>query len=155
MRSESSLVSLACGMAAAVFIGAIVIVAPDSVRAEASQPGPSCSCPDSKAPDAGAKPQPQQKPKLADARPPLPRTAEIAAFEAIHLALSEVGDGSTYVWHGRDGVISGSVKPVASFKDASGRICRHILLSLSAGSVTRSTEGIACRLPDRSWQLEG
>ena len=80
---------------------------------------------------------------------------EIAALEAVHLALTEVGDGSTYVWHGRSGRLSGVVTPTASFKDASGKVCRHIVVALSADSYSRSTEGVACRLGNGGWQLEG
>lgn len=142
-----------CSLAGAVFVAGIILVSPDSVRADDKPPAAGCSCPDAMSPEGRR--QKSSAPKLAEARPQLGLGAEIAAFEAIHLALSEVGDGSTYVWHGRDGTISGSVRPMASFKDGSGRICRHIVLSLSAGAHTRNTEGIACRLPDRSWQLEG
>ncbi len=80
---------------------------------------------------------------------------ELAALEAVHVALSEVGDGSSYVWHRPGGIISGVIQPSASFKDISGRVCRHIEVMLIAGTHTRKTEGIACRLLNGSWQLDG
>jgi hypothetical protein len=111
-------------------------------------PGP-CLCP---------MPEP---PKLA----PLPRYAEIAreldesdeiaALDAIRQALSQVGDGATYVWHRRNGRLSGMVQPTSSFKDAAGRVCRHIVVVLSSTARTGKVEGVACRLADGRWQLDG
>jgi surface antigen len=87
--------------------------------------------------------------------PSLDARDEMAALEAVHLALSEIGDGASYVWHQRDGRLSGIISPTSSFKDPKGRVCRHIVMSLTAGRSTARTEGIACRLADRSWRLEG
>jgi hypothetical protein len=80
---------------------------------------------------------------------------EIAALSAIGRALREVADGSSYVWYRYHGHLSGVVQPTASFIDATGRICRHILVILTTGARTGRVEGIACRLPDGNWQLEG
>ena len=95
------------------------------------------------------------KPKYADFRPDLTVDDEIAALESVQLALTEVGDGSTYVWHRQHGNLSGIVQPTASFKDAGGRVCRHLTLLLSSGAMSKRAEGIACRLPDGIWQLDG
>ena len=38
---------------------------------------------------------------------------EIAALEAIRVALTEVGDGTTYVWHRQHGRLSGIVQPTS------------------------------------------
>ena len=95
------------------------------------------------------------KPKFAETNVQLDANDEIAALEAIRVALSEVGDGNTYVWHRRHGRLSGIVQPTVSFKDAAGRVCRHILLIMSVGTATGRAEGIACRLGDGRWQLEG
>jgi surface antigen len=80
---------------------------------------------------------------------------EIAALEAIRVALTEVGDGATYVWHRRHGRLSGMVQPTGSFKDRAGRVCRHIRLFMAAGTHSGRVEGVACRLPDGRWQLDG
>ncbi len=61
---------------------------------------------------------------------------EIAALEAIRVALTEVGDGGTYVWHRQHGRLSGIVQPTASFKDPAGRVCRHIVLIMTIGTAT-------------------
>jgi surface antigen len=34
-------------------------------------------------------------------------------------------------------------------------VCRHIVLILSAGAQTGKIEGVACRLGDGRWQLDG
>lgn len=79
---------------------------------------------------------------------------EIAALEAIRIALSEVGDGSAYVWHRRYGRLGGFVQPTTSFKDPAGRVCRHIVLLLTRGERVGRAEGVACRLGDGRWQLD-
>lgn len=88
-------------------------------------------------------------------RPVLDASDEIATLEAVHFALSQIGDGSSYVWHRRNGRLSGIVHPTTSFKDMTGKVCRHIVLELSSGDFARRTEGIACRLHTGVWQLEG
>lgn len=80
---------------------------------------------------------------------------EIAALERIQYALSEVGDGKTYVWRRWHGKLSGLVQPTGSFKDGSGKICRHLIVMMTTGKNTKRQEGIACRLPSGRWQLEG
>lgn len=80
---------------------------------------------------------------------------EIATLDAIRLALSEVADGSTYVWYRHHGRLNGLVTPTASFKDRQDRVCRHVQLILSAGSQTGRIEGIACRNDTGRWLLEG
>jgi len=79
---------------------------------------------------------------------------EIAALEAVRIALTEVGDGGAYVWRRRHGRLSGVVMPTASFKDG-GRVCRHLRLLLTRGDRVGTAEGVACRLGDGRWQLGG
>lgn len=95
------------------------------------------------------------KPRIADIRPLLDRNDEAAALEAVHVALTEVGDGSSYVWYRHGGRLSGIVQPTQSFKDTLGRVCRHIVVTLSDSSRQKRTEGIACRLADGAWELDG
>ncbi len=80
---------------------------------------------------------------------------EIAALEAIRVALTDVADGVSYVWHRRYGQLSGLVQPTQSFKAADGRLCRHIIVILSAQQRSGRIEGTACRLSSGRWQLEG
>jgi hypothetical protein len=87
--------------------------------------------------------------------PQLDATDEIAALERIQYALSEVGDGSTYVWRRWHGRLSGVIHPTTSFKDRSGKVCRHMVVLLTTGKRTARKEGIACRLPSGRWRLDG
>jgi hypothetical protein len=80
---------------------------------------------------------------------------EIAALERIQYALSEVGDGKTYVWRRWHGRLSGIVQPTASFKADDGKVCRHLVVLMTTGQMTKKQEGIACRLPSGRWQLDG
>jgi surface antigen len=150
MRSRAYLGSVAAGMTAVALSSAVACVG----RASAGDAAPA-------APAPYARPATQQP-----ARPPaqpqsdgrdihLDENDEIAALEAIRVALTEVADGSSYVWHRRHGQLSGLVQPTASFKDPSGKVCRHIILILTAGLRTGRAEGIACRLANGRWQLDG
>jgi surface antigen len=80
---------------------------------------------------------------------------QIAALERIQYALSEVGDGKTYVWRRWHGRLSGLVQPTSSFKDMNGKVCRHLIVLMTTGKRTKKQEGVACRLPSGRWQLEG
>lgn len=166
MRSSHSLAPVVCGVASAILLAAMIFIAPDRVHAQdkalaspgsgnTGAGGSACSCPE-KSPDSQKL---WPKPKFAgieqNAPTRLDGTDEISALEALHLALTEVGDGSTYVWHGRSGRVSGIVQPTTSFKDADGKICRHIVVGLTAESYSRKLEGVACRRGNGSWQLEG
>ncbi|WP_246317117.1 hypothetical protein [Hyphomicrobium methylovorum] len=93
--------------------------------------------------------------KLAIAPPPLDEVDEYAALESVQYALTQVADGSSYVWHRAHGRLSGLVKPVSSFKDTHGSVCRHAVVVLSGTDVTKRTEIVACRLPTGIWQVSG
>jgi hypothetical protein len=109
---------------------------------------PQCSCPDASQPPAA-------QPRPAEIKPLLDSRDEAAALEAIQLALTEVGDGSTYVWYRHGGRLSGLVQPTQSFRDALGRVCRHVVVTLNDASRSKRAEGIACRLADGIWELDG
>lgn len=98
----------------------------------------------------------QRSPELGiEIRPLLDAKDEAAALEAVTVALTEVGDGSTYVWYRHGGRLSGLVQPTQTFRDLLGRVCRHIVVTLNDASRSKRTEGIACRLSDGGWELDG
>lgn len=144
MRARARLVALAaCAVSAVAFA-----LSPSPTAGEEigqAEPAPRIELP------AGA----SQRPRIADFKATLDENDEIAALEAVRVALSEVGDGNTYVWYRRHGRLSGLVQPTTSFKDRTGRICRHILLIMTTGGYTARAEGVACRLDNGRWQLEG
>jgi len=158
-------VALALAIAPALVVGAVLVMPPALVhatdtaqsKAPGAAPRPIPSAPQTDTPQTDTpKPNtPAPRPKYADAMPPLDTSDEAATLEAVHLALTELGDGASYVWHRRGGRLSGVINPTTSFKDPNGRVCRHIVMTLSAGPHTARTEGVACRLADRSWRLEG
>lgn len=85
----------------------------------------------------------------------LGRDDETATLLAIAKTLSEVGDGATYVWQRADGRLSGTFKPVRTFRDQTGRLCRDLSIALTTAEYTRRMSGAACRAPDGSWTLKG
>ncbi len=130
----------------------------------ASTPGTgTCTCSNNGQPPAsnsGPIPPEQReklwpKPSLAELKTTLDDTDAVATLEAVQMALTEVGDGATYIWHRRHGRLSGAIQPTSSFKDGNGQICRHIVMALTSGSYSRKAEGIACRLKTGVWVLEG
>lgn len=152
MRLPASIASLGAAAAVAFLLCSL---APSQASAQTKEPAERtpCTCP----PNPGKQPGVSAKPKFADASASafLDENDEIAALEAIRIALTEVGDGASYVWRRTHGRLSGIVQPTASFKDPAGRICRHIVLTMSIGTATAKAEGIACRLADGRWQLDG
>jgi hypothetical protein len=92
---------------------------------------------------------------LPDIPSTLDETDAAAVLEGIRIALSEVADGSTYVWHRKDGRLSGMAQPTSSFKDTSGQPCRHVIVMLNTPQRSSKVEGIACRMSDLRWQLAG
>lgn len=98
---------------------------------------------------------PAPPPTHAVVRPGRRLDARSAALESVQIALSRVADGSTFIWHRRDGSFSGAVKPTSSFRSARGLLCRHVVLELSSERDFRVAEGIACREANGIWKLEG
>lgn len=139
----------------ALCLGLALVLGPvlsGPMLADEKPTGASCNCP---APGREPRESLSPRPKFAEARPHLDASDEVAALEALHLTLTEVGDGAFYVWHRPNGQLSGVMQPTTSFRDARGKICRHVVLLLSFGMHTKRTEGMACRLDSGAWQLEG
>lgn len=151
MSSNQCLFPLAAGGLTAFALVASVFVSSDFAQAaDAAAPSgaPGCSCPESGA-------QKSSKPKFADLKLPLDESDEIAALESVQFALTEVADGSSYVWHRSHGRLSGVVKPLTSFKDQSGSVCRHVLVVFNGADETKKTQAVACRLASGVWQING
>jgi surface antigen len=158
MRETGFLLSFAASAATAFCVVAALFLAPDFATAaeplaatEEAGRTP-CSCPESS--------QRPVKPKFAEmAKPDSTRTVddsdEAAALSSVLHALRNTADGAKYVWHRKNGRLSGIVNPTSSFKNADGSICRHIIVMLTTGDKTKKTEGVACRSPDGRWTLDG
>lgn len=151
MRPTVSLLPLAASTLAAFALVAAVIIAPELAAAD---PPPSSGSA-SECAEGLDKESLWPRPSLAGVPLRLDDADERAALESVQKALTEAGDGATYVWHRAHGRLSGFVQPTRSFKDTDGKICRHIVVVLSSGTRTKQTEGIACRLASGLWQLDG
>lgn len=174
MHSDSQLISLAAVVTAGFVLVASVFIFADPVLAEGAvrqaaphtgampsappeqamppqggQPPGTCSCP-------GSSPEkPWKKQHYAGLSAHFDESDELAVLEALQIALAEVGDGSTYVWHRQNGRLNGLVQPTHSFKDTAGRICRHLVVMLVSGEISKRTDAVACRLASGRWQVEG
>lgn len=100
-------------------------------------------------------PEPPSSADQAAPKPALDDTDETATLQAVHIGLTEIPDGANFVWRRAHGRLSGVVRPLFSFKDVNGNVCRHIVLTLKSGTYVRTVEGIACREPDGRWALDG
>ena len=94
-------------------------------------------------------------PEFAELKAKLDGSDRQAAAQALQLALNELGDGVTLVWRRPEHALEGRIKPVSAFRDDHGRICRHLVYSLSLGGYSREIDGVACRDLDGSWSLAG
>jgi hypothetical protein len=141
---ETCILAAVTGM----FLAALVFLSPDPAwSGETGSGGAACTCPDA---DRRA-----VKPKFADFGLGLDESDEIAALESIDLGLSQMDDGNPFVWRRPNGRLSGIVRPTVSFRNAGGAVCRHVIVLLTTGYRTATAEGVACRLPNRRWVLEG
>ncbi len=148
MRSTPPLIMIAATSIAAFTFAAAILLSADLAIADDKKSGESaCTCPEKSV-------RPSTRPKFAELKHTLDEGDEIAALESVQFALGEIGDGATYVWHRHNGRISGVVHPTSSFKDASGNVCRHLVVMLTSGPSSRKAEGIACRLASGIWQLD-
>lgn len=97
----------------------------------------------------------EQPVAFAELRSRLDRSDRYLALNALQVALTELSDGATLVWRRPSRELTGIIKPVSAFRDDEGRVCRHLIYSLSLGTYVRQVEGIACRGADGNWSLAG
>lgn len=139
MSREPTISIAIAGPLAGLFLFASVLVASDPLRAE--PPAPAA--------------HPTYEPNARTWRLPLDASDELAALDAVQIALTEAADGATYVWQRHHGRLNGAVRMTSTFRGSDGRLCRHLVMTLSSGGYSRKTEGIACRDGDHVWSLEG
>jgi hypothetical protein len=146
LRSDAAMASaIATGAVAMTFV-AMALLMP--LPGHAAPPEPACQC---------TEPRPLLSPGSseteADTRKSLTPHDQTAVMQAVHYALSEIGDGASYVWHRTHGRLSGVVQVNGTYKGTTGALCRRLNVMLTSGGETRKLTTHACRLPDRSWQL--
>lgn len=149
MRPVPALETFVLAAATAVLLVALVFLSGNPAYADDRRnEGATCTCP-----DTGRK---AARPKFAEFdRRTLDEQDEIAALESIQVGLSRMDDGNPFVWKRANGRLSGIVRPTTSFRNARGSLCRHVVVLLTTGYKTSTTEGIACRSANRRWVLEG
>lgn len=81
------------------------------------------------------------------------RSVRTVAFQALQMALNELGDGLTLSWRRPASQLSGRIKPVAAFRDDQGRICRQGIYALARGGQEKEIETVACREQDGLWMI--
>lgn len=92
-------------------------------------------------------------PTFEQLRAQLDRSDRIAALTALQMALDQVGDGGTFYWRKPDRNLKGIIKPTAAFRNADGRVCRHVIYALSLGAYRKQIEIVACREAGGRWRL--
>ncbi|MFD0988456.1 RT0821/Lpp0805 family surface protein [Methyloligella solikamskensis] len=90
---------------------------------------------------------------LAALRSKLDESDRNVAFNALEIALTQLGDGATLVWKRQKNGLSGVIKTISAFRDDEGRVCRKVKYSITLGTFERSVTGSACRDKDGSWTL--
>ena len=160
MRSQSLIMWLAVGAAALLSGPDAMLLAKSPARAnEVALAAPSVQS--TNPPCTPSEPDPSSpgnlwpRPRYAEIKTNLDDADELGALDAIRFALAEVADGSSYFWYRANGRLSGVFRPTTSFKNVAGQVCRHIVVTLTAGISIKQTEGIACRLAGGRWQLDG
>lgn len=149
--SSPSLASLAAGAGAAAFLFFSVLIGGADVYAQSPSLDAQFLAPSRGSPDGAF----SALPGLPLVRPRVDAGDETAALEAVEIALTQAGDGATYVWQRGNGRLAGAIRMTSTFRDADGRICRHLEMQMRQGTYIRKTEGIACRGDDGVWLLEG
>ncbi|MEO1282489.1 MAG: hypothetical protein AAFV69_12225 [Pseudomonadota bacterium] len=87
-------------------------------------------------------------------RPYFTATDKLTALESLQFALSQVADGSSYVWHRNHGQLSGIVQPTRSYFGRNGEVCRELIVFLSSSDRSRKTKTSACRMDNGIWRLD-
>lgn len=147
MSTNTSIFPIAAtGLTATALVLAIFFSA-DFAAADASRKPSGCVCAEHA--DRAA------DPNFADLRTGLDVSDEVAALESLRYALTEIADGSTYVWHRTNGRLSGMIQPTKSFKDSDGAVCRHVVVVMNRAEKTNKTEAVACRGAKGVWKLDG
>ena len=102
-----------------------------------------------------APPAPQANParRLSQLKAQLEYGDRVIAMRSLHLALTQVPDGGTFVWRKKSRSLKGVIRPSKPFRNNSGQICRHVIYALALGPYNKQIEGIACRQNDGRWQL--
>lgn len=85
----------------------------------------------------------------------LDRADQLAQSQAAHRALESVPSGQTVNWRSPDSARGnrGSITPLVTYQESSGRYCREYQTTVTVGGETEQAYGTACRQSDGSWEI--
>ena len=151
--AQMCLSTLVAGVGAAVFLFAAVMADSGPVLAQSAAVGLATGDRPPGSPFSGFRSSLQ--PPVPELKALLEPGDEVAVLEAIDVALTQAGDGATYVWRHANGRLNGAVHMTRTFRGVDGRMCRQLQMLLNSGTFSRKHDGIACRQRDGAWELEG
>ena len=76
-----------------------------------------------------------------------------ALAERTQYSLQTAPNGQTTTWQSQNSTDSGSVTPLNSYRDASGRYCRDFRQTVSVDGQTETANGTACRNEEGNWAV--
>ena len=75
----------------------------------------------------------------------------IPADTPLHRALETTPSGQALAWEDPEGPLRGEVRPLASFRDRAGHLCREYQAFGRDAEGTHGTIGVACRIEPGTW----
>ncbi len=83
----------------------------------------------------------------------LDRADRLHAGRAASYGLEHKASGEPTSWSNPDSGNRGTVTPVRTYQEPSGRYCREYQQTVTVGGRTEQAYGTACRQPDGSWKV--
>ena len=83
----------------------------------------------------------------------LDRADRLYAGRAAADGLEHKASGEPTSWSNPDTGHSGTITPVNTYREPSGRYCREYQQTVTVGGRTEQAYGTACRQPDGSWKI--
>ncbi len=83
----------------------------------------------------------------------LDRVDRLFARRAVSHGLEHKSSGETTSWSNPDSGNRGTITPVRTYQELSGRYCREYQQTVTVGGRTEQAHGTACRQPDGSWKI--
>ena len=83
----------------------------------------------------------------------LDRADRLAMENTAHQALEYNRTSQTSTWRNPDSGHSGTVTPIKTYREPSGRYCREYTETVMIGGEQHKAYGTACRRPDGQWEI--
>jgi len=76
-------------------------------------------------------------------------------YDTTQTSLERYPSGQSAEWRNPDSGHRGTVTPVSTYKNASGKHCREFEQTIFIDGKPENAKGAACRQPDGTWAIEG